>query len=78
MSQDPHLLWWRKLAERQPGFGLPDDTKVTLTIEQLRKLTAMAHRDGCKHGAYKAAKYYVGQEEKAVIEWTEFFRGLFT
>ena len=42
--------FWARIVSSNPGFGQPDDTKVTMSIGAVRKLVAKAHMDGFKGG----------------------------
>ena len=38
--------FWLGIVRANPGFGMADSTKVTMTIDAIRKLVSKAHRDG--------------------------------
>ncbi len=38
--------FWALIVRVTPGFGQADDTRVTMTIGNVRKLVAKAHKDG--------------------------------
>lgn len=42
--------FWSKFCQKNPGFSQGDDTKVTMTIGQVRKIVKQAHRDGFAEG----------------------------
>jgi hypothetical protein len=46
--------FWSRIVKATPGFGQSDDTKVTMSIGEVRRLTAKAHKDGFRTGMQTA------------------------
>lgn len=67
--------FWARIARTNPGFGRPDDTKVTMTVGAVRKLVSKGHRDGFASGM-ETAKSLEGLGKKSDVDdvFTEFLR----
>lgn len=47
-------IFWAAIVRLTPGFGKPDNTKVTMTIGNVRKLIGSAHKNGFHCGMQTA------------------------
>lgn len=67
--------FWARIVRKNPGFGKPDDTKVTMTIGAVRKLVSRGHRDGFNSGM-ETAKNLEGIGKKSDVDdmFTKFLR----
>lgn len=67
--------FWARIARANPGFGQPDDTKVTMTVGAVRNLVSKGHRDGFASGM-ETAKSLEGIGKKSDVSdiFTTFLR----
>ena len=67
--------FWARIVRANPGFGKPDDTKVTMTIAAMRKLVSKGHLDGFNSGM-ETAKTLEGLGKQSDVDdvFTTFLR----
>lgn len=67
--------FWSRITRANPGFGRPDNTKVTMTIGAVRKLVSKGHRDGFASGM-ETAKSLEGLGKQSDVDdmFTTFLR----
>lgn len=67
--------FWSRIVRKNPGFGKPDDTKVTMTVGSVRKLVSKGHRDGFASGMETAKSLEgLGKQSDVSDIFTTFLR----